>query len=50
MAIDKAHALTYAIAWLGLNTALSLFGGLVYAFGHLKISKEEAQQLQYDTI
>jgi uncharacterized membrane protein YbhN (UPF0104 family) len=50
MAIDKAHALTYAIVWLGLNTSISLFGGLVYAFGHLKISKEEAQHVQYDTI
>lgn len=48
--IDKAHALSYAVIWLGLNTALSLFGGLVYITGHLKIAKEEVDKLQYETV
>ncbi len=39
--VDRAHALTYAIMWLGLTTAASLVGGLVYLLGHFKISKEE---------
>ena len=43
---DKAHALSYAVIWLGLNTALSLVGGLVYLLGHLKIDKKEAEKMQ----
>lgn len=50
MGIDRAHALTYAVMWLGLNTALCLVGGLVYVSAHLQISKEEAEKIQYDTI
>ena len=48
--VDQTHAVTYAIMWLGLNTFNALFGGIVYAAGHLQISKEEAEKLQYDTI
>ena len=44
--IDRSHALTYAIMWLGLTTFTSLFGGIVYVAGHFKISKEEAEKLQ----
>ena len=41
--VDKAHALTYAIMWLGLNTLSSLVGGLVYLLGHFKISNQEKE-------
>jgi uncharacterized membrane protein YbhN (UPF0104 family) len=43
--VDRAHALTYAIMWLGLTTLASLVGGLVYILGHFKISKEEQEHM-----
>jgi len=42
---DGAHALAYAIMWLGLTTVASLVGGLVYLLGHFKISKEEQEHM-----
>jgi len=48
--VDQTHAVTFALIWLGLNTFNALFGGVVYAAGHLQINKEEAEKLQYDTI
>jgi len=46
--IDRSHALTYAIMWLGLTTCSSLFGGIVYVAGHFKINKAEAEKLQFE--
>jgi uncharacterized membrane protein YbhN (UPF0104 family) len=43
--VDGAHALAYAIMWLGLTTMASLVGGLVYILGHFKISKEEQEHM-----
>jgi uncharacterized membrane protein YbhN (UPF0104 family) len=43
--VDRNHALTYAIMWLGLTTVASLVGGLVYILGHFKISKEEQDHM-----
>jgi hypothetical protein len=43
--VDGAHALAYAIMWLGLTTVASLVGGLVYILGHFKISKEEQEHM-----
>ncbi|MBS2007913.1 MAG: flippase-like domain-containing protein [Cyanobacteria bacterium SZAS TMP-1] len=43
--VDRAHALTYAIMWLGLTTVASLVGGLVYILGHFQISKEEQDHM-----
>jgi glycosyltransferase 2 family protein len=48
--IDRSHALTYAIMWLGLTTFTSLFGGIVYVAGHFKISKEEAERMQSQAV
>jgi uncharacterized membrane protein YbhN (UPF0104 family) len=48
--IDRSHALTYAIMWLGLTTCSSLFGGIVYVAGHFKINKEEAEKLQFENV
>ncbi len=48
--VDKAHAFTYAIIWLTLNTCVSLLGGLVYLAGHFKFSEAEAEKLQHDVI
>ena len=45
MGVDRDHALTYAIMWLGLTTANSLVGGLVYILGHFQISKEEQDHM-----
>ncbi|MCA0312379.1 MAG: flippase-like domain-containing protein [Candidatus Melainabacteria bacterium] len=39
--VDNAHALTYAIMWLGLTTLSSLVGGLVYLLGHFQKPREE---------
>lgn len=39
--VDRAHALTYAIMWLGLTTLSSLVGGLVYILGHFKAPPKE---------
>jgi glycosyltransferase 2 family protein len=44
--VDKAHAFTYALIWLGMNTGISLVGGLVYLAGHFKFSQEEAEKLR----
>jgi glycosyltransferase 2 family protein len=48
--IDKAHAFTYALIWLGMNTGVCLFGGLVYLAGHFKFSPAEAEKLQQEAI
>lgn len=45
--VDRAHALTYAIMWLGLTTLMSLVGGIVYLAGHFKISAEEVERIQH---
>ena len=45
--VDKAHAFTYALMWLGMNTGISLVGGLVYMAGHFKFSQEEVEKLQH---
>ncbi|HEY9719424.1 MAG TPA: lysylphosphatidylglycerol synthase transmembrane domain-containing protein [Trichormus sp.] len=50
MGVDQTRAVTFAVIWLGLITFNALFGGVVYALGHLQINKEEAEKLQYDTI
>jgi uncharacterized membrane protein YbhN (UPF0104 family) len=50
MGVDQTRAVTFAVIWLGLITFNALFGGVVYALGHLQINKEEADKLQYDTI
>lgn len=50
MGIDRSHALTYAIMWLGLTTFSSLFGGIVYVAGHFKLPKEEAEKLQSQAV
>ncbi|MBL8082183.1 MAG: flippase-like domain-containing protein [Candidatus Obscuribacter sp.] len=43
--VDNAHALTYAIMWLGLSTLSSLVGGLVYLLGHFQKPKEESEMM-----
>ncbi|MBU6451974.1 MAG: flippase-like domain-containing protein, partial [Cyanobacteria bacterium REEB67] len=43
--VDRDHALTYAIMWLGLTTVASLVGGLVYVLGHFQISREEQDHM-----
>ena len=48
--VDKSHAFTYAVIWLGLNTFISLLGGLVYLAGHFQFSQEEAEKLQHEAI
>jgi len=48
--VDRSHALTYAIMWLGLTTLLSLTGGLVYVAGHFQISKEEVEKIQHQSL
>lgn len=48
--VDNAHAVTYAIMWLGLTTLSSLVGGLVYLLGHFQISKEEKAMLDTQSI
>jgi uncharacterized membrane protein YbhN (UPF0104 family) len=50
MGVDKSHALTYAIIWLGLTTLISLVGGVVYALGHLQLSSEEMEKMQHQTL
>lgn len=34
--VDRDHALTYALIWLGLTTFGSVFGGLVYIASHMQ--------------
>ena len=48
--VDPAHAFAFAMILLGLNTFLSLVGGLVYVAGHFKFSEQEAEKLQHDVI
>lgn len=39
--IDKPHALTYALMWLGLTTFASMVGGVVYVAAHMKPPPKE---------
>jgi uncharacterized membrane protein YbhN (UPF0104 family) len=48
--VDKSHAFTFAVIWLGLNTFISLVGGLVYLAGHFHFSQEEAEKLQHEAV
>jgi uncharacterized membrane protein YbhN (UPF0104 family) len=48
--VDRSHALTYAIIWLGLTTLSSLVGGIVYIAGHFTFSKAEAEQLRHEAL
>ena len=48
--VDPASAFAFAMILLGLNTFLSLVGGLVYLAGHFKFSEQEAEKLQHDVI
>ncbi|MBI4534160.1 MAG: flippase-like domain-containing protein [Candidatus Melainabacteria bacterium] len=48
--VPRAHALTFAIMWLGLITLSSLVGGLVYVAGHFRIPKEEMAKIQLETL
>jgi glycosyltransferase 2 family protein len=48
--VDKTHAFAFAMILLGMNTFLSLVGGLVYVAGHFKFSEQEAEKLQHDVI
>ncbi|MBX9689654.1 MAG: flippase-like domain-containing protein [Candidatus Obscuribacterales bacterium] len=41
--VDKAHALTYALMWLGLTTFGSLLGGVVYMTAHMKPPPKELE-------
>jgi glycosyltransferase 2 family protein len=41
MGVDRSHALTYALMWLGLTTFMSLVGGLVYVGSKLKPPPQE---------
>lgn len=41
--VDRSHALTYAIIWLGLISFSSLVGGIVYIAGHFQIPREEPE-------
>lgn len=50
MGVDRSHALTYALIWLGLTTGMSLFGGIVYLLGRFKISREEVEQFQHQQL
>lgn len=42
--IDKSHALTYALMWLGLTTFASLLGGVVYVASHMKPPPQEIEE------
>ena len=46
--VDKSHAFAFAMILLGLNTFLSLVGGLVYVAGHFKFSEKDAEELQHE--
>jgi len=50
MGVDRSHALTYALIWLGLTTLMSLMGGVVYLLGHFKISPEEVEKFQHQPL
>lgn len=42
--VDKAHALTYALMWLGLTTFASMVGGVVYLAAHMKPPPKEIEE------
>ncbi len=42
--VDRAHALTYALVWLGLTTFGSVFGGLVYIASHMQPPPKEMNE------
>ncbi|MBX9722063.1 MAG: flippase-like domain-containing protein, partial [Candidatus Obscuribacterales bacterium] len=42
--VDKSHALTYALMWLGLTTFSSLLGGIVYAAAHMNPPPEQLEE------
>ncbi len=48
MGVDRSHALTYALIWLGLTTGMSLVGGIVYLLGHFKIAPGEVELLEHE--
>src|SRR3990167_1726521 len=48
--VDRAHALTFAIMWLGLITVSSLVGGIVYVAGHFKISDAEMEKIEHQPL
>jgi uncharacterized membrane protein YbhN (UPF0104 family) len=50
MGVDRAHALTYAIMWLGLTTLISLVGGLVYVGGHFKVPPKQIEEIQTEAM
>lgn len=39
--VDRSHALTYALVWLGLTTFSSMVGGLIYMAFHMTPPPEE---------
>jgi glycosyltransferase 2 family protein len=45
MGADRAHALTYAIMWLGLTTLISVVGGIVYVAGHFKVPPKQVEEI-----
>lgn len=44
--VDRNTAVTYALIWLGLNTVLTVAGGIVYVFGHMQISAEDREKFK----
>lgn len=44
--VDRSHALTYALIWLGLTTFSSLVGGIVYLASHMSPPPKELDQAQ----
>ena len=44
--VDKSHAVTYALMWLGLTTLSSVVGGLVYMASHMKPPPQELDETQ----
>ncbi|HEY9869081.1 MAG TPA: lysylphosphatidylglycerol synthase transmembrane domain-containing protein [Candidatus Obscuribacterales bacterium] len=48
--VDRAHALAFAIIWLGLITLSSLVGGLIYVAGHFKISADEVEKISHQPL
>jgi uncharacterized membrane protein YbhN (UPF0104 family) len=50
MGVDRAHALTYAIMWLGLTTLISVVGGIVYVAGHFKVPPKQVEEIQTEAM
>lgn len=48
--VERPTAFAFAMILLGLNTFLSLVGGLVYLAGHFKFSEKDAEELQHEVI